>query len=286
MNIRDLKYIVAVAKEKNFAQASKKMYVSQPALSMQIKKLEQSLGVNIFERDKKNFLITPIGEEIIKKAEIIINESEQIKQLAKANNDPFSGSFYIGAFPTLASYFFPGFIKKINKKFPKLKIYLVEAKSLELIEKLKSGKIDCALLAMPINDEVIFGKKIFSENFMLATPKNHPLAKQNKIQLKDLKNQQLMLLEDGHCLRDQALEICSMVNAYENTDFQATSLETLRQMVASGTGITLIPQIAVQKNDKISYLNIVNAPSREIGLFYRKTSIKNLLIEEIYKLTK
>ena len=286
MNLRDLKYIVEVAREKNFARASAKVFVSQPALSMQIKKLEETLGVEIFERDKQNFLITPVGAEIIKKAEIILQESEEIKMIAKNSKDPHKGEIRIGAFPTVASYFLPNFVKNIHKKFPHLKIFLIEAKSDELIAKLKNGELDFCLLAMPIADDNLIGEKIFSEKFLLATPKGHPFSKKSKIQIKELKNQELMLLEDGHCLRDQALEICSMVRAYENQDFRATSLETLRQMVANGTGITLIPEIAVRNDDKISYVKIFNAPFRTIGIHYRKSSVQKNLIKEIIKLAK
>ena len=286
MNLRDLKYIVEVARERNFARASEKVFVSQPALSMQIKKLEETLGVEIFERDKQNFLITPVGAEIIKKAEIILQESEEIKMIAKNSKDPYKGEIRIGAFPTVASYFLPNFVKNIHKKFPHLKIFLIESKSNELITKLKSGEIDFCLLAMPIKDDNLIGEKIFSEKFLLATPKGHPFSKKSKIQIKELRKQELMLLEDGHCMRDQALEICSMVKAFENQDFKATSLETLRQMVANGTGITLIPEIAVRNDDKISYVKIFNAPFRTIGIYYRKSSVQKNLIKEIIKLAK
>ncbi len=286
MNLRDLKYIVEVARERNFARASEKVFVSQPALSMQIKKLEETLGVEIFERDKQNFLITPVGAEIIKKAEIILQESEEIKMIAKNSKDPHKGEIRIGAFPTVASYFLPNFVKNIHKKFPHLKIFLIEAKSNELITKLKSGEIDFCLLAMPIKDDNLIGEKIFSEKFLLATPKGHPFSKKSKIQIKELRKQELMLLEDGHCMRDQALEICSMVKAFENQDFKATSLETLRQMVANGTGITLMPEIAVRSDDKISYVKIFNAPFRTIGIYYRKSSVQKNLIKEIIKLAK
>jgi LysR family hydrogen peroxide-inducible transcriptional activator len=253
---------------------------------MQIKKLEETLGVEIFERDKQNFLITPVGAEIIKKAEIILQESEEIRMIAKNSKDPHKGEIRIGAFPTVASYFLPNFIKNIHKKFPHLKIFLIEAKSDELITKLKSGELDLCLLAMPIADDNLIGEKIFSEKFLLATPKGHPFSKKSKIQIKELKKQELMLLEDGHCMRDQALEICSMVKAFENQDFRATSLETLRQMVANGTGITLIPEIAVRSDDKIAYVKIFNAPFRTIGIYYRKSSVQKNLIKEIIKLAK
>jgi len=286
MNLRDLKYIVEVARQKNFAKASQAVFVSQPALSMQIKKLEETLGVDIFERDKQNFLITPAGEEILKKAEIILRESEELKNIAKTFKDPMQGEIKIGAFPTVAPYYLPNFTKNLHKKFPQLKIYLIEAKSDDLIDKLKNGEIDCAILAMPQIDETIIGEKIFSEKFILATPKNHQLAKKTKIQIKELKNYELMLLEDGHCLRNQALEICSTIKAFENSDFQATSLETLRYMVANGTGITLMPEIAVRNDDKINYVKIFNAPFRTIGIYYRKSSVRKNLIKEIIKLAK
>jgi LysR family hydrogen peroxide-inducible transcriptional activator len=286
MNIRDLKYIVEVARERNFSRASSKVFVSQPALSMQIRKLEEDLGVEIFERSKQNFLITPIGAEIIKKAEIILQECEEIKLLAKNSKDPYRGEIKIGAFPTIASYFLPKFVKNIRKKFPHLKIFLIEEKSEDLILKLKNAQLDLCLLTLPIKDENLISKKIFSEEFLLATPLDHKLAKKSKINIKELQNQELMLLEDGHCLRDQALEICSMINAFEKKDFKASSLETLRQMVACGNGITLIPQIAVRNDDRIAYVKIINAPSRTIGITYRKSSVQKKLIEEIIDLAK
>ena len=270
MNLRDLKYVIEVAKTQNFARAAENCFVSQPALSMQIKKLEDELGVEIFERSRSSFLITKVGAEIIAKAELLLQQVDEIQQIAKNSHDPLGGELKIGAFPTLASYFFPGAIKKISKNFPKLKILLLEEKTDDLIAKLQNGEIDCAFLANPIAENNLEYEKIFSEKFLLATPKNHPLARKKKIQARDLKNQKLMLLEDGHCLRNQALEACSMLGAFEDRAFKATSLETLRQMVIAGSGITLIPEIAVKKEDKIAYLNIVNAPTRTIGLYFRK----------------
>jgi LysR family hydrogen peroxide-inducible transcriptional activator len=281
MNLRDLKYVIEVAKEQNFARAAENCFVSQPALSMQIKKLEDELGVKIFERSRSNFLITKVGAEIIEKAKVVLQKADEITEIAKNSHDPLGGELKIGAFPTLASYFLPEAMKKISKNFPKLKLLLLEEKTDDLIKKLQNGKIDCAFLATPISDNSLEHEKIFSEKFLLATPKNHPLAKKKKVQASDLKNQNLMLLEDGHCLRNQALEACSMLGAFEDQTFRATSLETLRQMVIAGSGITLIPEIAVKKEDKIAYLNIVNAPSRTIGLYFRKGFSRRDLIRKI-----
>lgn len=284
MNLRDLKYITSLAREQHFAKAAEKSFVSQPALSMQIKKLEDELGVKIFERSNKSFLITKVGEEIIKKAEIILREAEEIKNLAKNSKDPFAGELRIGGFATLASYFFPQAIKKISKEFPNLKLLLIEEKTDELIKKLQSGEIDCALLAMPILAVDLEVKKIFEEDFLLAVPTNHELAKKKKIQRKELSGRSLMLLEDGHCLRAQALEVCSTIGAFEQQDFKATSLETLRQMVIAGSGITLMPRIAAQKGDKIAYVEIANAPTRVVGLYFRKSSVRKDLMKELAKI--
>ncbi len=284
MNIRDLKYIISVAKNQSFARAAKESFVSQPALSMQIKKLEDELGVQIFERSNKSFLITKVGKEILKKAEIILREAEELKNIARNFRDPFSGEFRIGAFPTLASYFFPKVIGKISKKFPTLKLLLVEEKTEILLEKLKNGEVDAAFIAMPLNDNLLESQKIFTEDFLLAVPLNHVLAKSKKIDKKDFKGKELMLLEDGHCLRNQALEACSMLGAYENQNFRASSLETLRQMIINGSGITLMPEIAIKKDDKIAYLKIANSPNRTIGLVWRKSSAREILMREIAKL--
>ncbi len=284
MNLRDLKYLVSVAKERHFARAAEKSFVSQPTLSMQIKKLEDELGVQIFERSQKSFLVTKVGKEILLKAEIILREAEEIRNIARNSKDPFSGELRIGAFPTLASYFFPKILGKISKKFPKLKLFLVEEKTATLLQKLQDGEIDAAFIALPIAASDLEVRAIFSESFLLAVPKNHALAKNKKIQAKDLKDQKLMLLEDGHCMRSQALEVCDIVGAFEQQDFKASSLETLRQMVEIGAGITLMPQIAIKKDDKISYAEISNAPKRTIGLVWRKSSSRELLMNELAKL--
>ncbi len=284
MNLRDLKYLVSVAKERHFARAAKASFVSQPTLSMQIKKLEDELGVQIFERSQKSFLVTKVGKEILAKAENILREAEEIKNIARNSKDPFSGELRIAAFPTLASYFFPKILRKISKKFPKLKLFLVEEKTAVLLQKLQDGEIDAAFVALPIDATDLEVRSIFSEPFLLAVPKNHDLAKSKKIQAKNLKNQKLMLLEDGHCMRSQALEVCEIVGAFEQQDFKASSLETLRQMVEIGVGITLMPEIAIKKDDKIAYLEIANAPKRTIGLVWRKSSAREVLMKDLVRL--
>ncbi len=286
MNLRDLKYIVEVDAEKHFAKAAQKCFVSQPALSMQIKKLEDEIGVQIFERGNNDILTTEVGKKIIQKAQKILFEASEMKKIAENFKDPFAGEFRIGAFPTLSPYLFPKITQKISKKFLKLKLLLIEEKTDELIKKLQNGELDASFIAMPILGNDFESEKIFEEPFLLAVPKNHELSKKKKITKADLHGKSLMLLEEGHCLRNQALEACSTLEAFEKEDFRATSLETLRQMVIAGVGITLMPRISKQKEDKISYIEIINAPRRTIGLCWRKGYVKKGLIKEIIKIVK
>ncbi len=290
MNIRDLKYLLAIADLGSFSRAAEKCHVSQPTLSGQIKKLEESLGVQLFERTNKQILLTAVGEQIIVSAMKVIAEVDRIDALAEAAIDPLSGRFRLGAFPTLATYFFPGIVKPIKAAMPKLKLILVEEKTEHLIDKLKSGKIDAALLALPVVDERFNVEILFDDYFRLAVKSDHPLASKAEIGQSSLLSKDLLLLEEGHCLRDQALEVCSLMGANEEQDFRATSLETLRLMVKVGTGITLMPEIAMAVDintgaDDIRYIPFKEPrPKRTIGLVWRKTLVKNTVIEELIKI--
>ncbi len=284
MNLRDLKYLVAVADLKHFSKASIKSNVSQPTLTMQIKKMEDELGVKIFERSNKQVMLTDVGAEIISKARDICREVEEIKQIATSYKNPEETSLIIGAFPTLAPYFLPKAVEKIHQQFAKLKLFLIEEKTDQLIEKLTNGEIDCAFLARGSkfdNDSKLRSITIFTEEFLLALPKNHQLADNKIIDYGHLKDNELLLLDDGHCLRNQALEFCSTIDLHEQQNFKATSLETLRQMVICNSGITLMPEIAVNSYDKIAYRRINNPPKRTIALFFRNGSFKKIILEKI-----
>jgi len=285
MNIRDLEYICAVADEGNFTKAAQKVFVSQPTLTMQIQKLEFENDVKIFERLGRSFIITDAGKEIIAKSREILRKVGDIKEIARNYQDPFSGELRIAAFPTLASYYFPKITSNFLKKFPNLKLLLVEEKTDELISALKNGDIDCAFLAMPIQEDEFECFEVFEEEFLLALNKKHQLAKSRKeITNKDLEKESLMLLEDGHCLRNQALEACSLLGSVKTrSDFKASSLETLIQMVEIGAGITMIPEIAAKKSRNIKYLKLSTRPSRKIGFYYRKSSTRHAVFEEIKK---
>lgn len=286
MNLRDLKYIVVVAETKSFVHAAELCFVSQPTLSMQIKKLEKSLNVKIFERNNKRVLVTEIGKQIVETARHILQDAEHIKALAKNEQDPFAGNFTLGAFPTLAPYILPKLIPLIKEKLPRLRLILVEEKTMVLVQQLKDGLIDGALLAGPINDDTLLTEKLFDDEFKLAVAKNHPLAKQTVIKLDELIGQPLLLLDEGHCLRDQALQFCQLNGVDEEQNVRATSLETLRQMVIAGTGITFIPNIAIQNNnDNIRYIPFENPqPKRTIYLVSRKTNPRTELMQKLKKL--
>lgn len=286
MNIRDLEYIVAVSKEESFTKAAQKSFISQPTLSMQIDKLETNLGVELFERSRGNFLITDAGEEIINKAQIILREVDEIKKIAKKYSNPLEGEIKIGAFPTLAPYLFPKISNNIHKNFKKLQIFLIEEKTEILINKLSKGEIDLAILSSPIEDNSLENIPLFKEEFLLAVAKNNKLAKKKKITAKDLLGEKIMLLDEGHCLRNQALEICAVTGAIENQNFRASSLETLIEMVKINHAITLVPQISAKKHKHISYLKISKAPTRQIALYYRKTASNKILFEQIAQIIK
>jgi len=284
MNIRDLKYLVAVAKHKHFGNAANECFVSQPALSMQLKKLEEELGVQIFERTNKNVMITQVGRKLIDKAKEVLQGADEMHDIAKNSHDPFAGEIKIGAFPTLAPYFLPQIVPQITKEFPKLKLLLLEEKTGTLIEKLKNGEIDAAFLAtpLPVDDDSFEINELFQELFYLAVSQNHPFSKLKTVSEDDIKDEKLLLLQEGHCLRSQALDICSLMGASESQDFRATSLETLRQMVSANVGITLIPELAKKENDGIAYIPFKDAkPSRAIAMVSRKSSARKECFEAI-----
>jgi LysR family transcriptional regulator, hydrogen peroxide-inducible genes activator len=286
MNLRDLNYLVAVADLRSFVQAAEQCCISQPTLSTQIKKMEESLGIKIFERSNKKVLLTEIGEQIIAAARRVLLEVECIEEVAKNAQNPYAGNFRLGAFPTLSTYIFPGLVPLIKEGLPKLRLILIEEKTDLLIAKLKLGKLDAAMLAMPVKEDFLIGEKLFDDEFQLAVADDNPLAGKAVITQSDLAKQQLLLLDEGHCLRDQALQICQVNGAEEQQDVRATGLETLRQMVRAGTGITFMPRIAIKKSEPgIQYIPFKEpVPKRTIGLFWRKTSSRKELMQQFIEL--
>ncbi len=286
MNLRDLQYLVAVADLRNFSQAADKCFVSQPTLSNQIRKLEETLGITLFERNNKRVIPTETGEQIVSLARKILHQVDIMHDVAKSSKDPLAGRFRLGAFPTLSTYLFPTLVPKITKALPQLKLVLIEEKTQALLDRLKRGELDAALLALPIHDDQLEVLTLFDDAFLLAVPPAHALAKHKQINQSDIHGEKLLLLEEGHCLRDQALEVCHLAGSEEEQDFRATSLETLRQMVKAGTGITFMPNIAIQPNEQgIHYVPFQKpAPHRTIALVWRKTSVRRAVIDKLLAL--
>jgi len=277
MNLRDLRYLVALADLRHFGRAAQACFVSQPTLSTQLKKLEEELGVLLIERTSRQVMLTEVGREIADRARAVLREADQIRELAKRTRDPEAGTVRLGLFPTLAPYLLPHVVPRIRARFPQLTLLLTEDRTGELLRMLREGSLDAAVLALPINDPQLTCVELFVEDFLLALPPGHALGKRKRIGIGDLANRELLLLEDGHCLRDQALDVCRLAGAMETRSFRATSLETLRQMVASGVGMTLLPALAVAPpvppSPNLQLLRFSGeVPQRRIALCWRRSS--------------
>lgn len=279
MNLRDLQYLVAVAEQLHFGRAAMACHVSQPTLSMQLKKLEETLGVQLFERSNKRVMLTPMGHDMAERARRMLHEAEQMRRIAHAARDPEAGLLRLGIFPTLAPYLLPSLMPLLTKRFPKLNLQLVEERTPELLAQLAKGTLDAAILAMPTASEALMTATLFEEPFLLAVARKHRLAKRKTVTAADMHGETVLLLEDGHCLRDQALEVCHLAGVSESSRFRATSLETLRHMVAASNAVTLIPKLATQGNDPLMrYIPFKQpTPCRTIGLIWRTTSARTPL---------
>lgn len=278
MNLRDLQYLVSLAEHRHFGRAAQACFVSQPTLSTQIKKLEEELGVPLVERTPRKVLLTEVGRDIANRARDVLNEIEQIRGVARRTLDPESGTVRLGIFPTLGPYLLPHVLPLVRKAFPRLELLLVEEKTETVLRLLREGRLDAGILALPLHEDSLHSEFLFEEPFMLAVSEEHPLAhRHGQLKLADLSNQNLLLLEDGHCLRDQALEVCHLAGTGERSGFRATSLETLRQMVAANVGITLLPVTAVKPPvAPVENLHLIefkgHPPSRRIAMVWRKSS--------------
>lgn len=278
MNLRDLEYLVAVAEHRHFGRAAEASYVSQPTLSAQIKKLETELGVQLVERNPRHVMMTAIGERVVERARGVLRGIEEIEDLARGARDPASGSLRVGLFHTLAPYLLPHVVPNLATRFPDLEVLLVEAKTETILNRLREGTLDVAVLALPVPEEGLRVMPLFVEDFLLAVPEADPLAAADEpIDPSVLDGRSVLLLEDGHCLRDQALEVCSRAGASERGGFRATSIETLRQMVGAGVGITLLPELAVRppvaSPDGIEFLRFGEpVPHRRVAMVWRAGS--------------
>jgi len=289
IKLKDLRYLVALADTRHFGRAAEKCFVSQPTLSAQLKKLEDYLGVQLIERQPKNVSLTEAGEQIVSRARRMLEASEEVVTLARAHRDPLAGRLRVALLPTIGPYLLPRVSQPIRKGLPRLELRLYEYQTEQILARLESGDIDLGILALPIYVDGFETRELFSEPFVVAMPDQHRLSKRDHVKVDELNGETLLLLEDGHCLRDQALEVCSRVDLHEKQDFRATSLETLRQMVATGAGITLLPELA----SRGAYGNAKGvtirpfarpAPSRVVGGVWRKTSARHVAIDAVCKI--
>jgi LysR family hydrogen peroxide-inducible transcriptional activator len=275
LSLRQLQYLVAVADTLGFHKASARCHVSQPTLSTQVRQLEEVLGVSLFERDKQRVLVTSAGAEVVVRARRVLMEVEDLIATATRFGEPFAGTLRIGVIPTIAPYWLPEVVPKIHAKYPKLTLVFREEKTADVMRDLADGTLDAGLMALETDLAGCAHAAVANDPFVAALPKGHPLARKKRLKLSDLHDAQVLLLDEGHCFRDQALALCTKARATEMT-FRATSLATLAQMVSSGAGMTLLPALSVSVENRRGQLEIRPfvrpVPGRTIALVWRPMS--------------
>lgn len=290
-SLKQLRYICAVAEHKHFSKAAEACHVTQSTLSAAIQELESQLGVVIFERSKKNVLITPLGEKLVQQARVVLGDVEDFVSLAKTHDEALAGEVRLGVIPTIAPFLLPHLLADLRTQYPKLKLYLKEELSAHLYQQLQQGQLDLIILAFPYSLPEMETVPLFKDDFVLCLPPGHQLEKSAQVKQQQLRGEKLLLLEEGHCLRDHALEACKLESADTNLVYQGTSLHTLVQMVANGLGVTLLPDMSVKADIlgdthlKLKHFNNENV-SREIGMAWRKSDPRRddyLLLGEFIK---
>lgn len=285
-SLRDYQYLIAVAETLHFGKAAESCHVSQPTLSGQLKKMESMLGFALFERTNRHVQITRKGQQMVDAAHKIVESHQAFQQQAKLLSSPLRGEVHLGLIPTLAPYLLPHIMPTLNNELKDMTFYLYEQQTDVLLSLLNKGKLDALILPWLPEMEDFMSIDLFDEPLVLALPIAHPLVEKSKLGLTDLKNQQVLTLQDGHCLRDQTLGFCFSAGAQEDNSFSATSLETLRYMIGAGTGITLMPELAIinrNDNDIVYRYFSKSQPFRKIALVTRKTFSENLNLEKISK---
>ena len=290
-SIKQLKYLCAVAEHRHFSKAAAACHVSQSTLSAAIAELESQLGVKVFERNKKTVLITSLGEKLLAQARIVLGDVEDFVGIARAHEAPLVGDLRLGVIPTIGPFLLPAILSDLRKSFDRLKLYLKEEMSAELVQQLQQGQLDLIILAFPFPLPDMETVSLFKDEFLLCLPPGHELEKVQQVKLHQLRGQSLLLLEEGHCLRDHALEACKLESADTNLVYQGTSLHTLVQMVANGLGMTLLPAMSVDANVlgethlQLKHFSNENV-SREVGMAWRKSDPRReeyLLLAEFVK---
>jgi LysR family hydrogen peroxide-inducible transcriptional activator len=254
MTLTELKYIVAVARERHFGKAAEACFVSQPTLSVAIKKLEEELELKIFERNASEIAVTPLGQDIVRQAQTVLEQAAAIREIAKRGKDPLAGPLKLGVIYTIGPYLLPSLVRQVIDRTPQMPLMLQENFTVRLLEQLRLGEIDCAILAEPFPDTNLAMAPLYDEPFMVAVPVDHPLARRQSITTEQIKSETMLLLGTGHCFRDHVLEVCPEFARFSSDtegirkSFEGSSLETIKHMVAAGMGVTLVPRLSVPRS--------------------------------------
>jgi len=280
MTLTELRYIVAVARERHFGRAAEACFVSQPTLSVAIKKLEEELDLKIFERGANEVSVTPLGEAIVQQAQQVLQEAAEIKQIARRGKDPLAGPLKLGIIYTIGPYLLPELVREAIRLTPQMPLMLQENFTIKLLDMLRTGELECAIMAEPFPDTGLAIAPLYDEPFVVAVPSSHPLARRKALSAQELKRETMLLLGTGHCFRDQVLEVCPEFARFSadadgmRKSFEGSSLETIKHMVASGMGITVVPVMSVPKEaqDHVTYIAFEPpVPSRRVVLAWRRT---------------
>ena len=280
MTLTELRYIVAVARERHFGRAAEACFVSQPTLSVAIKKLEEELDVKIFERGASEVSVTPLGAEIVRQAQAVLEQASAIKEIAKRGKDPLAGALRLGIIYTIGPYLLPELVKGVIENYPQMPLMLQENFTAKLLEMLRTGELDCAIMAEPFPDTGLAVAPLYDEDFVIAVPSTHPFAERTEVSAEELKSEKMLLLGAGHCFRDHVLEVCPEFARFSSgaegirKSFEGSSLETIKHMVASGMGVTVVPALSVPKEAQahLRFIPFVAPiPTRRVVLAWRRT---------------
>ncbi|WP_374256109.1 LysR substrate-binding domain-containing protein [Aquabacterium sp.] len=280
MTLTELRYIVAVARERHFGRAAEACFVSQPTLSVAVKKLEEELDVKLFERGSNEISVTPLGEEIVRQAQAVLEQAQAIKEIAKRGKDPLAGPLRLGVIYTIGPYLLPDLVRSAIANVPQMPLMLQENFTVKLLDMLRSGELDCAILAEPFPETNLAVAPLYDEPFMVAVPRSHSLAQHERINAEALKRETMLLLGSGHCFRDHVLEVCPEFARFSSDtegirkSFEGSSLETIKHMVAAGMGVTVVPRLSVpaEPNPHVVYIPFEEpAPTRRVVLAWRRS---------------
>ncbi|HMN20015.1 MAG TPA: LysR substrate-binding domain-containing protein [Ottowia sp.] len=304
MTLTELKYIVAVAREKHFGKAAEACFVSQPTLSVAVKKLEEELDVKLFERGSGEITVTPLGAEIIRQAQSVLEQAAEIKEIARRGQDPLSGPLKLGVIYTIGPYLLPELVRRNIEHTPQMPLMLQENFTVRLLEMLRTGEIDCAILAEPFPETGLAIAPLYDEPFMAAVPVGHPLAQQESVTSPQLQGETMLLLGSGHCFRDHVLQVCPEFARFASRaegirrSFEGSSLETIKHMVAAGMGVTLVPALAVPAPDLrgtdafLRYLPVIDEspdavpPTRRVVLTWRRSFTRHEAIAALRRVVE